>query len=190
MTPYDFVHLVLFASDGSIEGRTKLQKVVYFAGVLTKQIDHLGYRAHFYGPFSPLVAGAIEELRGLKFLEQRTVSSSMADQNGFEKIRYDYVLTEDGRVVAEEKSRQFPKEWEQIKLAVERLKTANITDYVRLAIAAKTYLLTQQVGRDLPSDELRAKAAEHGWTAFNDEQYTEAMTFLLNVVGTSPLASK
>lgn len=185
MTTYDLVHLVVLASGGEIKGRTKLQKVIYFVGVLTGQIGRLGYRAHFYGPYSPDVANAVEELHGLKFLEQRAVATGVADDNGFEKTRYDYTLTEEGKQVAEEKATQWPEEWAQIEAAVRQLDKANIQDYVRLAIAAKTHLLTQQAGQILSRDVLKTKTAEHGWSAFRPDQYDEALKFL-ETVGLNP----
>src|SRR5437016_3161878 len=101
---YDFVHLVLHAAGGKVQGRTKLQKLVYFAGVLTNMLDDLGYRAHYYGPYSSRVTAATEELRSLGFLEQRTAAAGVVDPHGFEIARYDYTLTEDGKKIAEEKA--------------------------------------------------------------------------------------
>ncbi len=182
MTPYDFVHLVLLASGDSIKGRTKLQKVVYFVGLLTGQLPILGYRPHYYGPYSPDVAGAVQDLRSLKFLEQHIHCSATTDESGFEMKRYDYSLTPEGKQVAEEKAAQFPEDWKQIADAVGRLNAAGVQDYVRLAIAAKTDLLFRQNQSSLSLDSLREKAAEHGWNAFTDRQYAEALSFLKSVV--------
>ncbi|MBA4064276.1 MAG: hypothetical protein C0501_11290 [Isosphaera sp.] len=178
MTTYDFVHLVLYAAGGEIRGRTKLQKMVYFAGALTGDPRRLGYRAHYYGPYSAEVADAVEELRGLKFLEQRAAGAGTTDEHGFEIARYDYTLTEEGRQVAAEKAAAAPAEWPRIRAAVEKLAAAPVRDYVRLAIAAKTHLLTRQAGRGLAGEALRAETAAHGWKAFTDEQYDEALQFL------------
>jgi uncharacterized protein YwgA len=184
VTAYDFVHLVIYASGGEVTGRTKLQKVVYFAGVLTGRAGDLGYRAHYYGPYSPDVAEAVEELRSLKFLEQRAVANGVVDDQGFEKTRYDYLLTHEGKQVAEEKAAQWADDWQEITNAVRRLKQANVQDYVRLAIAAKTDLLSRQNGQLLSAEALKKKTAEYGWKAFTDEQYTDAIRFLQTVVGT------
>src|SRR5690348_15751358 len=89
MNTYDFVHLVLSASNGQIRGRTKLQKLVYFAGVLTDSLDALGFRAHYYGPYSSAVTSAVEELRSLGFLEERIATGGTMDSHGFEVARYD-----------------------------------------------------------------------------------------------------
>ena len=182
MTEYDFVHLVIQAAGGQIQGRTKLQNTVYFVGVLTDQVHNLGYRTHYYAPFSPAVAGAVQELRGLKFLEQRVAPTVEATENGFEMTRYDYVLTEEGKQVATEKAVQWPEDWDRITAAVQRLNTASIQDYVRLTIAAKTDLASRQTGTTLPPAALKAKAVEHGWKAFTDQQYAEALKFLETVI--------
>jgi len=183
MTPYDFVHLVIHATGGKIEGRTKLQKVVYFAGVLTGYIQYLGYRPHYYGPFSPAVAGAVQELRSLKFLEQNTRPDGTTDAGGFEKIRYDYALTAEGEQVAKEKAEQWPEEWKGIAEAAEKITSAKVRDYVHLAIAAKTDLLTREAGRTLSPSDLKERCEERGWTAFTNEQYDDAVRFLATVVG-------
>jgi uncharacterized protein YwgA len=87
MTTYDFVHLVLFACGGQMSGRTKLQKTVYFVGALSGRLDELGYRAHYYGPYSSDVSAAVEDLRGLGFLTQRVASDGSHDSQGFEVTR-------------------------------------------------------------------------------------------------------
>src|ERR1039458_3843717 len=106
MNTYDFVHLVLYASGGNIQGRTKLQKTVYFVGALTGSLPNLGYRAHYYGPFSGEVVAAVKELQGLGFLQQSSATSGSVDPDGFEVARYDYSLTPEGRQIAQEKAEQ------------------------------------------------------------------------------------
>ncbi len=63
MDSKDFVLLAMLAMGGEIQGKTKFQKTVYFLGLMTGCIDDLGYRAHFYGPYSDEVADAIGWLR-------------------------------------------------------------------------------------------------------------------------------
>jgi hypothetical protein len=186
MTTYDFVHLVIHAAGDRIEGRTNLQATVYFVGVLTDRVQSLGYRSHYYGTFSPAVAGAVQELRGLRFLEQRVSASDASDDRGFEMTRYDYILTAEGRQVAEAKVASWPAEWEGIRAAVRRLKESEVQDYVPLAIAAKTDLIKRQAGTALEAAALKEKAAEHGWKAFTDTQFAEAIRFLQTVVSSTP----
>jgi uncharacterized protein YwgA len=181
MKPYDFVHLVIHAAGGTVQGRTKLQKMVYFVGAITGKLERLGYRAHYYGPYSPDVAGAVQELRGLKFLEQQAVSFGGTDRSGFEYSRYDYSLTDEGKQLAAEKAKNSPQLWDAISQAVLRINSTNTQDYVRLAIAAKTHLLSQQFGQNLSAEQLQSKTAEHGWSEFTPEQYQEALAFLSRV---------
>jgi uncharacterized protein len=188
MTTYDFVHLVIHASGGNIQGRTKLQKIIYFVGALTGSLDELGYRPHYYGPYSAEVSGAVQELRDLKFLAQTESGVYAIDGQGFEIVRYDYVLTEEGKEVAEEKKAKYPSEWTAILKAVEKVNSANVQDYVRLAIASKAFLLTKQAGKVLSPDALRAKTSEKGW-GVTPEQYKEALKFL-DDVGLNPIAAK
>ncbi len=177
MTTYDFVHLVLHASGDTIQGRTKLQKVVYFVGTLTGVVDDLGYRAHYYGPYSGEVAGAVHELRGLGFLEQRVSSTGVIDPKGFEVSRYDYELTPAGKQIAEEKAKKQHAMWERIKTAVEKLKKARAGDYVKLSIAAKAYyILRERNGRATP-EELQKLTAVFGWKV-SPQQILEAATLL------------
>jgi uncharacterized protein YwgA len=52
MDAKEFVQLSMLAMGSEIQGKTKLQKTVYFLGLMTGCLDDLGYRAHFYGPYS------------------------------------------------------------------------------------------------------------------------------------------
>ncbi|MCI0358431.1 MAG: hypothetical protein L0211_08110 [Planctomycetaceae bacterium] len=177
MKTYDFVHLVLYAAGGRIEGRTKLQKFVYFAGVLTEMHEDLGYRAHYYGPYSPKVTAAVEELRGLGFLEQRKAGGGHVDPRGFEFARYDYALTPDGMRIAEEKSRLRHKVWETIQHAVERLDNADPSDYLKLSIAAKAYYLVHRAKEPITDDQLLQLCQSFGWQV-SPEQIAEAIQWL------------
>jgi uncharacterized protein len=181
MKTYDFVHLVIHAAGDRVQGRTKLQKLVYFVGAIKGNLERLGYRAHYYGPYSPDVAGAVQELRSLKFLEQQRFEFGGMDKSGFEISRYDYRLTEEGQEVAEEKARANPTDWEVIKKAVQAINSTNTQDYVQLAIAAKTHLLSKKGGKGLSAKELEAMTAQHGWSAFTPDQFQEAMEFLRQV---------
>ena len=182
MTTYDIVHLVLFAA-GEVQGRTKLQKLVYFIAALSNLPGNLGFRAHYFGPYSPEVAGAVDDLRSLGFLEQRS-SSWGIDPRGFELARYDYSLTDEGKQIAQEKTKKHPEEWKQIKRAVKTLRQANATDYVKLSIAAKAYFLfiekTKQQRQTVTVNELAKLMPEFGWQVTH-EQIKEAGKFLETV---------
>jgi uncharacterized protein YwgA len=181
---YDFVHLVLYAAGGRIEGRTKLQKLVYFAGVLTGMLDELGYRSHYYGPYSSKVTAAIDDLRSLGFLEQRTTSGGAIDPHGFEIARYDHALTKDGLAIAEEKARTHHKTWNLIQGAVKRLEQSDFGDYVQLSIAAKMNFLVSQAKEPVSRERLVEMGKRFGWNV-SEAQVAEACKWLetLQLVG-------
>jgi uncharacterized protein YwgA len=177
MKTYDFVHLVLYAFDGSIQGRTKLQKIVYFVGALTDLLPDLGYRPHYYGPYSSEVTAAVNELQGLGFLQQTSSSAGAVDPHGFEVARYDYALTPEGKEIAQEKAERFPEEWARIRRVAEHLKSLNANDYVKLSIAAKAYFLLGERDGDATIAELVGMMPRFGWNVTRD-QVSEAGEFL------------
>lgn len=184
MNTYDFVHLVLLASGGTLQGRTKLQKSVYFAGALSGLLPELGYRPYYYGPYSGTVAASVNDLQGLGFLRQTSASVGAVDPNGFEVARYDYTLTSDGKQIALEKTEQYPNEWHQILSAIELLKSMPNTsgDYVKLSIAAKMLYLRSEKG-EAKISELLEMMPKFGWSVSRD-QLVEARNFLqsLNLI--------
>jgi uncharacterized protein YwgA len=180
MKTYDVVHLVLHAAEGRIEGRTKLQKMVYFVGVLTKRENELGFRPHFYGPYSQDVAAAVDKLRALGFLCQTIIGGGGTDRHGFEIARYDYELTEDGKQIAEEKRQTYPKTWKRIKAAVNRILKSDIDDYVKLSIAAKTYFIHGKLKGSTSASDLEQLSTRFGWKVSRDE-IQEAFQWLKSV---------
>ena len=104
MTPYDFVHLSLLAVGGEIQGRTKLQKTIYFLGILSGTLPKLGYRPHFYGPYSDAIAAAVNRLKSLGFITENTVGIGAMGSSGFEIARHDFRLTEEGKLIAQKKA--------------------------------------------------------------------------------------
>jgi uncharacterized protein YwgA len=54
---HDAALIALAAADGTIEGRTTMQKIMYFVSVALGK--DFGHRAHYYGPFSRPVESAL-----------------------------------------------------------------------------------------------------------------------------------
>lgn len=183
MKPTDFVQLTLLALGGSISGKTNLQKKVYFLGILTGQLDKLGYRPHYYGPYSETVATAVEDLKTVGALDQNVTSAFGVDEMGFERRRYDYSLTLDGRRLAEAKKAKFCDVWDSLKIAVTKLRAAGDRDYMKLSIAAKTHFMLRKHEAPLADDELAQLAPRFGWRVTADE-VKEAAAYLakLNLV--------
>ena len=188
MTPYDFVQLTLYASGGKIQGRTKLQKTVYFLGLMTGYLDELGYQAHYYGPYSAEVAEAVSTLEGIGFASSTVASVGTIDPQGFEIRRSDYTLTEEGVRAAERKAKALPELFKQIKEGVELLRQAGDLDYVRLSIAAKAYFLLQQRKAPVAEHELPQLARTFGW-AVSEQQIREGLAYLKKLKLTQTVSS-
>ncbi|MEY2486753.1 MAG: uncharacterized protein QOH39_2401 [Verrucomicrobiota bacterium] len=165
MNPYDIVHLTLHAFGGCIEGRTKLQKSVYFVGIITDSLVDLGYRPHFYGPYSDLVTAAVARLKSLGFVTESALGSGAIGDGGFEIARHDFQLTTEGQRIAKEKAEQNAEVWSKIKDAVNRVKSAGSIDYMRMSVAAKTYHMLKAKGKPATPEELSESAKALGWEA-------------------------
>ncbi len=177
MIPTDFVQISLLALGGEVQGKTSLQKKVYFFGVLTNTLEELGYRPHFYGPYSDDVAQAVQELRMIGYVEQTVRSAGIADAAGFERCRYDYHLTEAGTRVARAKASVNKDLWTKLDSIAKRLNLAGDIGYMKLSIAAKTYFLLGQSDGQPSKEDLAKLASKFGWSVKPDEIH-EAASYL------------
>lgn len=176
MNTRDFTALTIRAAGGEIRGKTKLQKLLYFVGILTDRLDDLGYRAHFYGPYSDEVAYSVAQLKAIGVLDQNVTDWGI-DRSGFEVKRYDFRLNEAGREFAEGLARRNPEIAEKIRYALKLYEKAGDRDYMELSIAANTYfLLGQKKGRSR-LDTLVNLASRFGWNV-SEQQTRQAAEYL------------
>lgn len=177
MDTKEFVQLSLLAMGSEIQGKTKLQKTVYFLGLMTVCLDDLGYRAHFYGPYSDEVADAIGWLSTIGAVNQTSAGVGTVDNSGFEIRRYDFRLNEQGRQFAEATSRRHPELWLKLRDAATLLKRSGDLDYVKMSIAAKTYFMLQETEGQASEKDLARIATRFGWEV-TPEQVQEAASYL------------
>ena len=177
MDPYDFVQLAILAVGGEIKGKTKLQKTMYFLGVLTGHLDDLGYRPHFYGPYSEEVVDAVDRLEAVGFLDQSIRGGGTVDTSGFEIYRCDYRLNKDGLAIAQAKSKKNAKLWRELQRAAGILKRAGNIDYMKLSVAAKAYFMLGQKKGQASMTELATLAKRFGWNV-TPQQVREAARYL------------
>jgi uncharacterized protein YwgA len=177
MSAYDFVHLALLSLKGEVRGSTKLQKTMYFLGVLTGTLDELGYRPHYYGPYSDTVAAAINRLKALGFVQESSLHTGAVNEDGFEITRKDFSLTDQGRTIAQQKADQNPSVWKKIEQAVNRFKTAGEIDYMKMSVAAKTYFILSNKGKPATAMELAESAKSLGWNP-KPVEISESIGFL------------
>ena len=174
MQPRDFVLMAHGAFDGGINGRTRLQKIVYFLSVLLK--EDLGYKPHYYGPYSPIVAEANAELKELGFINETSTVYGFNNQ-GFEMTQYSYYLTEDGKKLLERKKEKYSDKWKDISKIAKKIESAGPMHYMELAMAAKTYLILQRGDGQTNKETIKAKAKQLGWS-IDDSHIDNALRFL------------
>ena len=153
----EFLLIVLEESGGAIDGRTLLQKRVYFVQRVLGE-EFILFRPHFYGPFAPEVESAMGLLVELGFVseEQRKVGIS-------ERIRYDYDLTEDGVRLAGSLANANPTIAGSIKDAVSRIAASGKLNYNQLSLAAKVEHILAAEGRSMTAQDICQRASELGW---------------------------
>lgn len=180
METRDFVLLAYDAFRGEIQGKTKLQKTIYFLGVMSGNVDELGYMAHYYGPYSPEVADANAELKSLGFLEESVAGGGAANPQGFEIVRYDYRLTDAGRRIAEQKRKRHADEWKALREKAAIMDKAGDLGYMELSAAAKAYFVLKQHGRKATLKTVREMASRFGWS-LGKEELDKAAHFLKTI---------
>ena len=176
MNVRDFVVLCYGAFDGKINGKTNLQKKVYFLAASLGKVEELGYRAHYYGPYSAAVAEANSELKSLNYLSECSTSWG-SDNRGFEIARYDFSLTDEGRRLLDRKRAKNPDIWEDLCDLAKKIKEAGNLDYWDLSIAAKAYFILDKKEKSASSREIQDAAKDLGWEV-KKEELDRASTFL------------
>ena len=161
----DLVLAAVDASGGRIQGRTRLQKLVFFVSTLMG-ID-AGFRPHYYGPYSQLVSSTAESQasRGvLHEVVQQYSGVSGFSGNDDEYRRYVYTLTREGRDALEWRRERHPEDFaEAVRLA--KMLVESRADYRVLSFAAKLYyiLKAEAEGKSLTVADARQRASELGW---------------------------
>jgi len=179
MKTRDFVVLAYGAFGGKISGKTNLQKKVYFLGVGLGMESDLGYRPHYYGPYSASVAEANSELRSMGYLSECSTSWG-SDNRGFEIARYDYALTEDGSRLLGRKQLEYRDIWDKLIAFAEVMKSVGELNYWELSIAAKSYFILKSAGAQIGTKEIQNEALKLGWEV-REEEIQKACEFLERV---------
>lgn len=156
-----------------LQGRTILQKKLYFLSVL-KKVD-LGFRPHYYGPYSSWVAENLDILVSCGFLNEMTETFS-SDQNVFGEIRrHTYSLTSDGDTIMD--NIQELREYSSWNKELERINSQHLAnDFNKLSIASKVHYIIQ-VKERATTEQIRQTAREYGWQV-SDSDIEEVSSFL------------
>ena len=163
--------------------RTVIQKVLYFATL--QGITRTVYEAHFYGPYSPEVAGTIQDLTSAKFLRER---EETLDPNAspWEVRAYKYslpknveealdsVLTKDDR-----------KDAKVLEWVVDTCMKRGSLKPKPISIAAKVLYILHEEKQPLMASEIKKKADELGWKIAEPEIENSVVGLLSDLKFTS-----
>ena len=170
----DYILLAYKAFDGSIRGKTMLQKRMYFLSVMLH--SDFGFVPHYYGPYSSVVAAGNLELKSLGLVQEYS-SGWGVDHRGFEMVRYDYSLTETGKELADQKASNDPDLWNAMQKAAVVIKQAGDLNYMELSIAAKAYFVLGKLQGKATLEEIHRLLPQFGWSV-SKEELERATTFL------------
>lgn len=158
-------HIVLGivdACDGRLEGRTYLQKMGSFVSKALATL--IGYRPHYYGPYSRLVAAEIDSAvaRGILSERREEFRSHFPPAGQFEHVRYTYQLTDAGREYINALKRRDDEDFSRVARIVHRIRETG-ADYRQLSCAAKVDHLLAVAGGKITRRRAKAEARELGW---------------------------
>ena len=159
--------VVKSAGKNGLQGRTLLQKKVYFLSELMN-ID-LGFSAHYYGPYSGLVAGHLTSLVNHGFLKEDTeVFETIPPRNIFgEMHRHTYFLTDEAEELWDDiKNDPELRKW---KRELDRINAHGIAhDFNKLSIAAKVHYIVSWRGKRT-IEQVQKVAKEYGWDVSTED---------------------
>jgi uncharacterized protein YwgA len=171
MSIKDAIMATVAAEQGAgLQGRTLLQKKLYFLGVLAN--EDFGFSPYYYGPYSSVVADELGALVGAGFVDEVPQSLYAVGPYG-EKHRYDYELTEDSKSYFTERTAEIEP---YLKL-LERINAHPVArDSNSLSLAAKVHLILRERG-DVSMEEIVERAGEFGWK-LSPQQVTNVIEYL------------
>lgn len=157
-------HVVLYAVEqagGRPNGKTYIQKLCFFVSKLIN--EPLGFRAHYYGPYSDEVSAELAFLTSAGLVAETRRASGMAGSGGWEIARFDYSLTEDGKRAVKQIEQKLPAETHAVREAIRRVFDAGEQNYIQLSFAAKTKWILEAEGGPMTFDGIARAAEKFRW---------------------------
>lgn len=166
--PKQLVLALIAANQGYIEGRTVLQKLSYFTA------EHLqlslGFKPHYYGPFSSEIENATELLRYSGLVRELSETIPVLDPSSdFESRKYHYHLTDKGKQYLQSSGLKELAGFQAAKSFLESMR--GLIDFKPsvLSAAAKIHYIVSAEGQPITTEEIRDKATGVGWELTQDE---------------------
>ena len=190
LSPRSMILLTLAAYDGRVEGKTLLQKRLYFLDQLLqlKFGESAGFEhdSHYYGPFSTVVGDELVSLQGLGFVQELSESVPLVQTGFFEPRRYTYHLTPAGEGAVKNLRAGHPDDVSKVDQALAPIMALQGVDYVQLSIAAKCHLILKRGGQPLSPGAVVEAARGFSWQVTTEQ--VQGGFQLLQQLGLAPQA--
>jgi len=155
---FDTVGLTLASNDDRIEGRTTLQKLIYFETVKIPEIQlKEPYFAYFYGPFNKDVAKSVEQMVVFDILEEHRTRNNHGS--------YVYKVSDKGIPVVNKLVKKFGKTFDKIEDIVNTCNEYCGLDPNPLSFAAKVHFMmsSQKSKKTITNNELVKTGKSLDW---------------------------
>jgi len=150
----DILLMILDAAPNGIPGKTSMQKIGYFCSVL---LDYkLGYFAHYYGPYSKLVATNLQSLADFDLIRKQNILTG--NLRKFTK----YEINEDGKQLIDEIKSRYSRQYDVIKDIVKYSENEGM-NYNILSYAAKVHYILDKEHRKITEEEIVHLANYYDW---------------------------
>ena len=164
ITVYDIIQMTLVACDGTVTGKTAMQKLLYFQSQLIPEVGkEIGdYVHYYYGPFSRTVEGALLSLASFDLIR---VNLTSWNNNG-----YVYSFTDGGRKCAEKAAENYSTTYRKISEIVGKCKAHCKLRAMPLSCAAKShYIMMKNNQKSYTTDEISSLAKKFDWNVGPDD---------------------
>jgi len=175
----DIVLAVVEGCDGTVEGRTKLQKLAYFVTeVMSLDSD---YAPHYYGPYSYGTAAATEGQTARGLLTERVEPVPWPAFAGHDLVqrRYTYEITLKGQEASKFRKQANAQDFQKATELVRAVRGVT-EDYRVLSWAAKVYWVVKTSGEPVTPEQIRRHSSGLGW-ALTPQQVEQASNVLLKL---------
>jgi hypothetical protein len=163
LKPRAIILLAIDAFGGKVDGKTLLQKRLYFTEILVGEKLGLEFDAHYYGPYSAVINSELSTLKLQGQLREETSSYGYSGESGFEMRRHCYELTPDGKAGVQWLRQNYASDCQCVTTAAKRVVDAGNLDYMELSFAAKSHWILRKTNKPLSETDIANEAGRFGW---------------------------
>ena len=154
---------------GEVEGRTLLQKMIYF---LNEKLDlGIPFVPYYYGPYSEKITNALEDLKNVGMIEEKieTYSQKMSRTVFFEPRLYKYIFNDFGLEFAELTEKKHKQKADEIKKTIDEIKSAFHNDVKLLSVAGKMLTILRLKNKPMRPQNILKEAKALNWNISKKE---------------------